>query len=365
MANSSLRVLVTGGSGFIGSALIRRLIVQSEHLVLNFDKMTYAATWGSLESVEQNPRYRFVQADICDPVMVAAAFESFDPDIIVHLAAESHVDRSIDGPGEFIQTNIVGTYTLLQAALDHYRRLPGARQDRFRFHHVSTDEVFGSLGATGLFMETTPYDPRSPYSASKASSDHLVQAWGHTYGLPVLLTNCSNNYGPFHFPEKLIPLMIIKALSGEMLPIYGKGHNIRDWLYVGDHAAALHLVFETGQPGETYNIGGSAERKNIDVVESICSILDLLRPRQDGLRYREQIGYVADRPGHDQRYAIDASKIKRTLGWAPRESFESGIEKTVQWYLDNETWWREILGRTNASERRGLSALRQADPVPA
>lgn len=355
MPIDSLRVLVTGGAGFIGSALVRRLIAHTHHQVLNFDKLTYAATLSSVSSVANNPRYRFVKADICDTGTVNEAFDGFDPHVVVHLAAESHVDRSIDAPGDFIQTNVVGTFTLLQAALRHYRRLSLVRQESFRFHHVSTDEVFGSLGATGQFVETTPYDPRSPYSASKASSDHLVRAWGHTYGLPVVLSNCSNNYGPFQFPEKLIPLVTIKALAGEMLPVYGKGENIRDWLFVDDHAEALQCVFEAGLPGESYNIGGSSERRNIDVVETVCRTLDRLRPRADGRSYSEQIAFVADRPGHDQRYAIDAAKIKRELGWAPRESFETGLEKTVRWYLETETWWRDILGRTNAVNRRGLS----------
>jgi dTDP-glucose 4,6-dehydratase len=350
----ALRVLVTGGAGFIGSALVRRLIAESAHQVLNFDKLTYAATLTSLDSVANDPRYRFVKADICDAAAVAEAFRTFDPDIVVHLAAESHVDRSIDAPGDFVQTNVVGTYTLLHEALRHYRRLSAERQGRFRFHHVSTDEVFGSLGPEGYFTETTPYDPRSPYSASKAASDHLVQAWGHTYGLPVLSTNCSNNYGPFHFPEKLVPLMIIKALAGEPLPVYGKGDNVRDWLFVEDHARALQLVFEQGEVGESYNIGGSSERTNLHVVEVICDILDRLRPKTKS--YREQINFVTDRPGHDQRYAIDASKIKDRLGWTPGHNFETGIERTVRWYLDNETWWREILGRTNAADRRGLRA---------
>jgi dTDP-glucose 4,6-dehydratase len=354
MASESLRVLITGGAGFIGSALVRRLIEQSDHRVLNLDKLTYAANLSSLASVSDDPRYSFVKADICDAAAVAKAFRSFDPDVVVHLAAESHVDRSIDAPGEFIQTNVVGTYTLLQAALRHFRALPASRQERFRFHHVSTDEVFGSLGPEGYFTETTPYDPRSPYSASKAASDHLTQAWHHTYGLPVVLTNCSNNYGPYHFPEKLIPLMIIKALAGEKLPVYGKGDNIRDWLFVEDHAEALHLVFESGTPGESYNVGGSCERTNIHVVQTICGILDRLRPRDDGSSYVEQINFVADRPGHDQRYAIDASNIGTKLGWTPRNTFETGIEQTVRWYLDNETWWRDILNRTDAATRRGL-----------
>ncbi|HTJ65527.1 MAG TPA: dTDP-glucose 4,6-dehydratase [Alphaproteobacteria bacterium] len=354
MASESLRVLVTGGAGFIGSALVRRLIGQTDHRVLNLDKLTYAANLTSLASVSGDPRYSFVKADICDAAAVAEAFRSFDPDVIVHLAAESHVDRSIDAPGEFIQTNVVGTYTLLQAALRHFRALPAERQERFRFHHVSTDEVFGSLGAEGYFTETTRYDPRSPYSASKAASDHLTQAWHHTYGLPVVLTNCSNNYGPYHFPEKLIPLMIIKALAGERLPVYGKGDNIRDWLFVEDHAEALHLVFERGTPGESYNVGGASERTNIHVVQTICGILDRLRPRGDGNSYVEQISFVTDRPGHDQRYAIDASNIAAKLGWTPRNTFETGIEQTVRWYLDNESWWRDILSRTDAAARRGL-----------
>ena len=356
MAATSLRILVTGGAGFIGSALVRRLIGHSSHHVLNFDKLTYAATLTSLVGVAGDPRYNFVKADICDAGAVADAFRTFDPDVVVHLAAESHVDRSIDAPGDFVQTNVVGTFTLLQEALRHFRSLPAERQGRFRFHHVSTDEVFGSLGPTGYFTETTPYDPRSPYSASKAASDHLVRAWGHTYGLPILLTNCSNNYGPFHFPEKLIPLMIIKALAGEKLPVYGKGDNIRDWLFVEDHARALQAVFENGMPGESYNVGGASERTNLHVVETICGILDRLRPAAHGKSYKDQISFVADRPGHDQRYAIDASNIAEKLGWKPAHDFESGIEQTVRWYLDNESWWREILDRTNAAARRGLSS---------
>jgi dTDP-glucose 4,6-dehydratase len=349
-----MRVIVTGGAGFIGSALIRRLIEKSAHQVLNLDKLTYAATLTSLDSVSANPRYRFVRADICDGQTVAETFRAFDPDVIVHLAAESHVDRSIDGPGDFIQTNVVGTYTLLQAALVHFRTLPSDRQQRFRFHHVSTDEVFGSLQPSGFFTESTAYDPRSPYSASKASSDHLARAWNHTFGLPLLLTNSSNNYGPHQFPEKLIPLMIIKALAGETLPIYGTGENIRDWLFVDDHAEALQMVFESGRVGQCYVIGGASERRNIDVVEGVCRLLDRLRPRRDGRSYLSQIGFVTDRPGHDRRYAIDAANIRRELGWSPRESFETGLEKTVRWYLDTEGWWRSILARTNAADRRGL-----------
>lgn len=351
-----MRILVTGGAGFIGSALVRHLIENTEHEVLNFDKLTYAGTLTSLSAIASSPRYQFKQGDICDERAVAAAIEDFQPDVITHLAAESHVDRSIDGPGAFIQTNIVGTYTMLAAALNYWRKLPADRGEAFRFHHISTDEVFGSLGETGYFTETTPYDPRSPYSASKAGSDHLVSAWGHTFGLPVLITNCSNNYGPYHFPEKLIPLMIVKALAGEALPVYGNGTNIRDWLYVEDHVRALQCVFEKGVPGQTYNVGGNSERRNIDVVKTVCTILDRLQPREDGRSYLGQITYVADRPGHDQRYAIDAGKIDNELGWNPSESFESGIEKTVAWYLSNRDWWAEILDRSQAAKRRGLGA---------
>lgn len=351
-----MRIFVTGGAGFIGSALVRHLIENTDHEVLNFDKLTYAGTLTSLSLVASSPRYRFKQGDICDERAVVAALEDFQPDVITHLAAESHVDRSIDGPGAFIQTNIVGTYTMLAAALDYWRKLPADRRQAFRFHHISTDEVFGSLGDTGYFTETTPYDPRSPYSASKAGSDHLVSAWGHTFGLPVLITNCSNNYGPYHFPEKLIPLMIVKALAGEPLPVYGNGSNVRDWLYVEDHVRALQCVFEKGIPGETYNVGGNSERRNIDVVTTVCEILDRLHPRTDGQTYGKQITYVTDRPGHDQRYAIDASKISYDLGWKPTESFESGIEKTVAWYLSNRNWWADILDRRQAATRRGLGA---------
>ncbi|KSV88335.1 dTDP-glucose 4,6-dehydratase [Sinorhizobium sp. GL28] len=351
-----MRILVTGGAGFIGSALVRHLIENTEHEVLNFDKLTYAGTLTSLSSAASSPRYRFKQGDICDERAVVAAIEDFQPDVITHLAAESHVDRSIDGPGAFIQTNVVGTYTMLAAALDYWRKLEVERAQQFRFHHISTDEVFGSLGDSGYFTETTPYDPRSPYSASKAGSDHLVSAWGHTFGLPVLITNCSNNYGPYHFPEKLIPLMIVKALADEPLPVYGSGTNIRDWLYVEDHVRALQCVFENGIPGQTYNVGGNSERRNIEVVTTVCEILDRLQPREDGRSYKEQITYVADRPGHDQRYAIDATKIENLLGWRPAENFETGIEKTVHWYLDNRDWWGEILDRGQAANRRGLGA---------
>lgn len=348
-----MRIFVTGGAGFIGSALIRHLVRDSDHEILNFDKLTYAATPDAVAEAEGNPRYRFEQGDICDGERLRALFAEFRPDVVTHLAAESHVDRSIDAPGVFVQTNLVGTFTLLAAARGYWQTLDGAAADRFRFHHISTDEVYGSLGDTGLFTEHTPYDPRSPYSASKAGSDHLVRAWMHTFGLPTMVTNCSNNYGPFHFPEKLIPLIIVKALAGEPLPVYGDGRQVRDWLYVDDHVRALRTVFERGEPGETYNIGGHNEKQNIEVVQTLCDSLDRLKPRADGLSYREQITHVPDRPGHDRRYAIDASKIERELGWRPRESFESGMEKTVAWYLANEHWWGPIVARGNA-ERRGL-----------
>lgn len=349
-----MRVLLTGGAGFIGSALVRHLVRDTGHEVLNLDKLTYAGSLTSLAAVANSPRYRFARVDVCDGPAVRAAIEGFRPDVITHLAAESHVDRSIDGPADFIQTNVVGTFTMLSEALRYWRSLDGDARARFRFHHISTDEVFGSLGAEGFFTETTAYDPRSPYSASKASSDHLVRAWWHTYGLPTLVTNCSNNYGPHHFPEKLIPLMIVKCLDGQPLPVYGRGDNVRDWLFVEDHVRALTRVFEAGRPGETYAVGGNAERTNLAVVETICDGLDRLRPRADGRSYREQVSFVADRPGHDHRYAIDATKIREELGWAPQETFESGIDRTIRWYLDNEDWWRAILLRGYRGERLGL-----------
>jgi dTDP-glucose 4,6-dehydratase len=350
-----LRILVTGGAGFIGSALVRHLIAKTEHVVLCVDKLTYAGNLASLAEVEDHPRYQFSRVDICDSPAIRDAFQSFRPDVVTHLAAESHVDRSIEGPGAFIQTNIVGTFVLLSEAYAYWNGLDGADRERFRFHHISTDEVFGSLGADGMFSETTPYDPRSPYSASKASSDHLVRAWGHTYGFPVVVTNCSNNYGPFHFPEKLIPLTIIKGLAEEPLPVYGQGSNVRDWLYVDDHVDALVRVFEAGRLGETYVIGGRAEQTNIDVVRHVCRVLDRLHPRPGGKPHEDLITFVADRPGHDQRYAINPEKIERELGWTPSRSFEAGIESTVTWFLDNEAWWRPLLANRYAGERLGLS----------
>ena len=350
-----MRILVTGGAGFIGSALVRHLIGETDHEVLNLDKLTYAGVLSSVAPVADSPRYRFVQGDICDAERVGKLMAEFRPQVTAHLAAESHVDRSIDGPGEFIQTNIVGTFTMLNQALGYWRGLDEAKKAAFRFHHISTDEVFGSLGETGYFTETTAYDPRSPYSASKAGSDHLVRAWHETYGLPTLVTNCSNNYGPYHFPEKLIPLIIIRALGGEPLPVYGDGSNVRDWLFVEDHARALRTVFETGKPGETYNVGGNSERKNLEVVHAICSTLDRLQPRDDGKSYADQIIFVTDRPGHDHRYAIDASKIRDDLGWEPQMTFEQGIETTVRWYLDNRQWWGDILAGRYDTGRLGLA----------
>jgi dTDP-glucose 4,6-dehydratase len=348
-----VQILITGGAGFIGSALIRHLLNHTEHQVLNLDKLTYAGNLESLASVAGHPAYRFVQADIADSSAVSQALAEFQPDAIMHLAAESHVDRSIDGPAAFIQTNIVGTYALLEATRSYWSQLDPARKAAFRFHHISTDEVYGDLhGVVDLFTETTPYAPSSPYSASKAASDHLVRAWQRTYGLPVLISNCSNNYGPYHFPEKLIPLVILNALDGKPLPVYGNGQQVRDWLYVEDHARALLKVVSEGKIGETYNIGGHNEQKNLHVVESICALLDELAPRQSG-SYKEQISFVSDRPGHDLRYAIDASKIERELGWKPTETFASGLRKTVLWYLSNLDWCRRVQDGSYQRERLG------------
>jgi dTDP-glucose 4,6-dehydratase len=330
------KILITGGAGFIGSAVIRQFIAETEATVINVDKLTYAGNLQSLAAVADNPRYHFERVDICAAAEVARLFREYQPDAVMHLAAESHVDRSISGPADFIETNIVGSYTLLEAAREYWNGLPAERRNAFRFHHISTDEVYGSLGDSGLFTEHTAYRPNSPYSASKASSDHLVRAWHHTYGLPVITTNCSNNYGPCQFPEKLIPLMILNACDGKPLPIYGKGDNIRDWLYVDDHARALRLVLARGRTGEVYNIGGWNEKTNLEVVQMLCAILDELRPQ--GKPHASLISYVQDRPGHDRRYAIDASKIAAELGWKPRETFETGLRKTVEWYLSNTAW---------------------------
>jgi dTDP-glucose 4,6-dehydratase len=346
------RVIVTGGAGFIGSAVIRQLLAETDAFVVNLDKLTYAANLASLPGAEGHPRYAFEKVDICDGAELRRVFAEHRPDTVMHLAAESHVDRSIDGPGEFIQTNVVGTFRLLEAARAHWTGLSGDERATFRFHHISTDEVFGSLGSEGFFTEATAYSPNSPYSASKASSDHLVRAWHETYGLPVVMTNCSNNYGPYHFPEKLIPLIILKGLRGEPMPVYGKGDNVRDWLYVEDHARALRLVAEKGRIGESYNIGGHNERTNIDVVRTICAILDELHP--EGAPHDRLITFVADRPGHDKRYAIDASKIERELGWTPLETFETGLRRTVEWYLANRSWWQAVLDGSYRGERLGL-----------
>ena len=348
-------IFITGGAGFIGSALVRYLINETDNTVINFDKLTYAGNLESLKSIDSNERYNFVQGDICDKDKVAEVLAQFQPDYIMHLAAESHVDRSIDGPGEFIETNIVGTYTLLEAARSYYVSLSEEKQAEFRFHHISTDEVYGDLGATGLFTEETSYDPSSPYSASKAASDHLVRAWHRTYQLPVVITNCSNNYGSYHFPEKLIPLVILNALDGKALPIYGDGKQVRDWLYVDDHVRALYKVVSEGKLGETYNIGGFNEKQNIEVVNTICNHLnDLIAEKPKGLTdFNELITYVTDRPGHDVRYAIDANKINKKLGWHPQETFDSGIKKTIEWYLANLEWCKHVQDGSYQRERLG------------
>ncbi len=353
-----MKILVTGGAGFIGSAVVRHIIENTPDEVRVLDCLTYAGNLESLAPVSGNARYSFSQTDITDAKSVAEQFSDFGPDIVMHLAAESHVDRSIDGPAAFIQTNLIGTFTLLEAARHYWSTLDAAQQSAFRFHHISTDEVYGDLhGTDDLFTEETPYAPSSPYSASKAGSDHLVRAWNRTYGLPVVVTNCSNNYGPYHFPEKLIPLTILNALAGKPLPVYGNGEQIRDWLYVEDHARALYKVATEGRSGETYNIGGHNERKNIDVVRTICAILDNVVAQKPGniRQFADLITFVKDRPGHDQRYAIDAAKIQRDLGWVPEETFESGIEKTVHWYLNNPTWWQRVLDGSYAGERLGLN----------
>jgi len=358
-----MKIVVTGGAGFIGSAVIRHLIADTDVSVVNLDKLTYAANLDSLAAIADHPRYAFEQVDICDRNEVARVLREHQPDAIMHLAAESHVDRSIDAPSAFVETNVVGTCTLLDRALDYWRGLEGDRKAAFRFHHVSTDEVYGTLGATGLFTETTPYAPNSPYSASKAASDHFVRAWHHTYGLPVVTSNCSNNYGPWQFPEKLIPLITSNALLGQPLPVYGKGDNIRDWLYVDDHARALWTILTQGRVGESYNVGGNSERKNIDVVQAICDLVDAkagLLP--DGKPRRSLITHVTDRPGHDQRYAIDASKIAAELNWTPRETFETGLAATVGWYLDQRAWWEGLRQSRYDGRRLGTEPLTKAAP---
>lgn len=366
-----MKILVTGGSGFIGSNFVLQQIQSTENTILNLDKLTYAGNPENLASIEDDVRYSFVKGDICDAELVTETISQFQPDAIVHFAAESHVDRSIDGPMEFVNTNVIGTATILDASLKYcedthllpeggqerkslFDKSPRDIKDKFRFLHVSTDEVFGSLGDDGFFTESTPYDPSSPYSASKAGSDHLVRAWQRTYGFPALITNCSNNYGPYQFPEKLIPLMIANCVDEKPLPVYGEGLNVRDWLFVADHCDAIYTVLQNGVIGETYNIGGNNEIKNIDIVNTICTILDELKPRSGRKSYLELITYVKDRPGHDFRYAIDATKIKNDLGWSPKETFETGIRKTIQWYLDNESWWRNIQDGTYNQERLGI-----------
>ena len=347
--------IVTGGSGFIGSNFIRFILSNGyADKIIDLDKLTYAGNPQNLLKYDNDKRYAFVQGDICDQELVQELFLLHKPDVIINFAAESHVDRSIDGPSDFIRTNISGTYTLLQKSLRYYQSLTKEDQKSFRFHHISTDEVFGSLDNDGIFTEETPYDPSSPYSASKASSDHLVRAWHRTYGLPIIISNCSNNYGPYQFPEKLIPLMILNCLQEKPLPVYGTGENIRDWLFVDDHCDAIHTIIEKGEIGETYNVGGNNEIKNIDIVKTICNLLDNIRPSENLKSYQELITFVKDRPGHDLRYAIDSSKLQNKLGWSPKETFETGIRKTIDWYLDNKTWWQEIKNNTYQQERLGI-----------
>jgi dTDP-glucose 4,6-dehydratase len=352
-----MRVLVTGGAGFIGSAVVRYLVDEEGVQVLNVDKLTYASNLASVAPVSHDSRYALLKADICDPARMAAAFADFQPDGVIHLAAETHVDRSITGSAAFIETNIKGTHVLLEAARRYFEALPGERRDAFRFLHVSTDEVYGSLGPEGLFSESTAYDPSSPYSASKAAADHLALAWHRTYGLPTIISNCSNNYGPYQFPEKLIPLMILNAIDGKPLPVYGNGSNVRDWLYVDDHVRALFLILRKGRVGEKYNVGGRNEQTNLDVVERICEIMDRLNPA--GAPHRRLVSFVTDRPGHDHRYAIDASRLEAELGWSAKETFDTGIEKTVRWYLDNREWWESVRLGVYAGERLGLAAKRE------
>ncbi len=354
------RILVTGGAGFIGSALVQQLLRETDVAVLNFDALTYAGNRSSLREAESDSKYGFIQADICDSAAVAGALKRFEPDAVIHLAAESHVDRSIDAPGAFVKTNVDGTVTLLQGVTGYWRNRPKTERAHFRFLHISTDEVYGSLGDDGLFSETTPYAPRSPYSASKAAADHFVKAWHHTYGLPVLITNCSNNYGPRQYPEKLIPIAILNALELQPLPLYGRGDNVRDWLYVDDHVRALRQVLQRGLVGETYNIGGSCERTNLEVVKRICSLLDELKPRADGRSYQALITFVTDRPGHDKRYAIDAAKLRTQLGWQAQVGFDAGMLKTVRWYLENEWWWHSMRGLVRQEESLGCAGGNQA-----
>lgn len=350
----TIRVLVTGGAGFIGSAVCRHLVAHGDHVV-NLDKLTYAGNLNSLLTIADAPNYRFIEGDVCDGNLVLQTLRSEHIDAIMHLAAESHVDRSIDGPSAFVETNVLGTFRMLEAAASYWQDLPDAKQGTFRFHHISTDEVFGDLPYDGgTFTEDAPYAPSSPYSASKAASDHFVRAWSRTYGLPVVLSNCSNNYGPYHFPEKLIPLTILNGLEGQSLPVYGTGANVRDWLYVEDHADALRTILTQGVPGESYNVGGNAERTNLNVVEAICECLDELKPRPEGSSHRRLITFVPDRPGHDRRYAIDASKLKKSLGWSPTVSFEEGLRRTVEWFIDNEAWWRPLRASGDTGKRFGV-----------